>query len=291
MKKKVKDGLFMLSLIPYIIFLILGIINCIQYSIEFKHLDLYELIAPISDFWFDTIIEFNFMYFGLILFFVGYPIFYFIDLSNHKKINKQKKINKSLILYILSFIPYLFLTYTCIFGIEFGFFDTDMYYGFEALTIALMIGILIPIYPFILIYQIIFALKQHKTFSKKFKNSIILIIVLLIASIIIPSLIHLNIKNNKINAYYEHDKIIIENYLRDTFGRHYEDMEVLKNDGGSISYRVKTPLLDYSFTIELNSDRSQINKNTFYKDFIEKNKMQEKFYIYILIICMIYLVI
>lgn len=281
MKDKLKKGLFILALIPYIIFLILGVINCIKYTIDNQVLDLYELIAPLSDFWFDTIVEFNFMYVILIIFCVGYPIFYFIDLSNQKRINKPKKINKSLVLYILSFIPYLFLTYTCIFGIEFGFFDTDMYYGFDALLIALIAGTIIPIYPLILIYQIVYTLKQYKNFSNKFKKSIILIVISIFASIIIPSLIYLNIKNNKINNSYEHDKIIIENYLRATFGTHYEDMEVLRNDNGSISYRVKTPLLDYSFTIELNSDRNQINKNTFYKDFIEENNMQEQFDIYI----------
>lgn len=283
MKDKLKKGLFILALIPYIIFLILGVINCIKYTIDNQVLDLYELIAPLSDFWFDTIIEFNFIYVILIIFCVGYPIFYLVDKSHQKqeKLEKTKKFDKYLLLYILSFIPYLFLTYTCIFGIEFGFFTTDMYYGFDALLIALIAGTIIPIYPLILIYQIVYTLKQHKNFSNKLKKSIILMVILLVASIIIPSLVHLNIKNNRINNNYKQDKVIIEKYLSDTFGKHYDDMEVLKNNSESASYRIKTPLLDYSFTIELNRERNQVNKNTFYKEFVEENNMQDKFDRYI----------
>ena len=92
------------------------------------------------------------------------------------------------VLYITSFIPYLFLVYSCIFGIEFGFFsNVSTYYGFEALLIAGIAGCLIPVYPISLLYQIIYTAIRYKHFSAKFKKLIICILVSLAALIIIPS--------------------------------------------------------------------------------------------------------
>ncbi|MBQ8281084.1 MAG: hypothetical protein IJZ25_01610, partial [Lachnospiraceae bacterium] len=134
----VKDILLAIALIPYAIFLVLGVSGCIQSSIEYEHLDLCALFDPIVDFWFDEVIEGNILFICLAVFCVGYPCFYFLDKADEKRRPEKKKgkfkIEKSFVVFILSFIPYLFLVWSCIFGIELGFFySVSMYYGFEAI--------------------------------------------------------------------------------------------------------------------------------------------------------------
>jgi len=150
-QEKIKKIVFLITIIPYVVFLLLGIYNCINSSLENKYLDLYALIEPLDQFWFDIITDFNIFFICLIIFCVGYPIYYLLDKYNKKKIKEkdnivQSKLSKSFILYIISFIPYFFLIYSCIFGIDFGFFgNTSTYYGFEALFIAGIAGCVIPI--------------------------------------------------------------------------------------------------------------------------------------------------
>lgn len=281
-QEKIKKIVFLITIIPYVVFLSLGIYNCINSSLENKYLDLYALIEPLEQFWFDIITDFNIFFICLIIFVVGYPIYYLLDKSNKKK-NKEKdnivqsKLSKSFLLYIISFIPYFFLIYSCIFGIDFGFFgNTSTYYGFEALFIAGIVGCVIPIYPIILIFQIIYTIKKYKTFTINKKRILKYIIFSIISLILIPSFINMIRENNKANTTFDNDKIVIEKYLIKEFGeQHYKNMEIVKNNGIISRYTIKTPLLDYGFSIELNEDRTNIIDSTFYEEFINDNNVTE----------------
>ncbi len=279
----VKKIFLLITIIPYIIFLLLGIYNCINSSFENKYLDLYALIEPLDYFWFDIMTDFNIFFICLIVFCIGYPIYYILDKSNKKKFkgtnsNTKTKISKSFILYIISFIPYLFLIYSCIFGIDFGFFgNTSTYYGFEALFIAVIAGCIVPIYPIILIFQIIYTIKKYQTFTLNIKRVIKYIIISIILLILISSFINLVKENTNLNITFNNDKIVIENYLIEEFGeQHYKNMEVVKNSNLSKRYTIKTPLLDYGFSIELNENRTNVVNNNFYEKFVEENLMNDK---------------
>ena len=193
-----KKLLFFISLLPYAIFAALGILNCIYSTIVHKYLDLYALIEPAVNFWLEVIVYFNILSIFLIAFCVGYPAFYLLDQSEKKKVqgmdNYKKTVNISFILYILSFIPYLVLIHSCIFGVDFGFWNNiSTYYGFEALFIAVVGGCLIPIYPVILIFQIIYTIKKYKTFTPKSKIIMKCMVAVLAALLIVPAIIYLMI--------------------------------------------------------------------------------------------------
>ncbi|MBQ8549296.1 MAG: hypothetical protein IJ427_12425 [Lachnospiraceae bacterium] len=195
-KSVVKKVLFYLSLVPYVVFLVWGVVNHILDGRETGYWDAFELIQPLADFWFDTVIvELNPLGIVLCLFSLGYPMYYFLDKAGSKKKDKTEdasegKVGKSFILYLVSFVPYLYLVWSVIFGIDFGFFDSFMYYGFEAFVIALGLGSILGIYPIVLIFQIVYTVKKHRSFSRKNKRLVKGIVISLAALILIPSLLY-----------------------------------------------------------------------------------------------------
>ncbi len=188
--------LFFISLLPCAILTELGILNCVYSTMVYKYLDLYDLIEPAVDFWFEVIVYFNILSIFVVAFCVGYPIFYLMDQFEKKKVqgidDHKKTVNISFLLYLLTFVPYLFLIHACIFGVDFGFWNNiSTYYGFEALFIAAVGGCLIPIYPAILIFQIIYTTKKYKTFTPKNKIIIKCMVTVLAVLLIVPSIIYL----------------------------------------------------------------------------------------------------
>ena len=170
-EKSIKKILFYVSLIPYAVLLIWGIINCVIYSIKEHELDLYIIIEPALNFWLEAIVEVNILYIGIIVFALGYPIFYWLDKGDKKKEvpaepHKETKAGILFVLYVISFVPYLFLVWFGIFGIEFGFFsDYSMYYGFEAIALVFALGSIIAVYPVCIIFQLVYTIKKYRSFS------------------------------------------------------------------------------------------------------------------------------
>lgn len=284
LKINIKKILLLLSLLPYLIFLVTGIFNIYQTSIDKGYLDLYAFIEPLGNFWIEIITNLNVVLIFLTIFCIGYPIYYLLDRHTMKKNNvleaqsKVNKPNKLFVLYMISFIPYLYLIYSCIFGIQFGFFfNTSTYYGFEAIILALLSGSIIPIYPIVGIFQIIFTIKKYKMFSnfqKRFLKSMITILLLLL---LIPSILYLISTKVSSNTIYSQDKVIIENYLKEEFGEdYYNNMEIIKPYHTASTYKIKTPLLNDSFEISLNETRTEIISNSFYKDFVTENNLNTK---------------
>lgn len=283
-KTKIRKILLLLSCLPYVIFLVMGIFNLCQTSIEEGYLYLYGLFEPLVDFWLYIIVDLNIVVIILTIFCVGYPINYFLDKTSKKKDNaleaqsKIKKTNKFFVLYMISFLPYLYLIYSCIFGLKFGlFFNNEVCYGFEAIILVLIFGSIIPIYPIILIFQIIYTKKNYKVFSsvqkKIFKTSITILLILLI---VVP-IIHLVISKNVLYTTYSEDNVIIENYLKDQFGeKYYNSMEIIEPDNISSTYKIQTSLLEQPFELSLNETRTEIISNSFYEDFVEENDLNVK---------------
>jgi len=194
----------------------MGIINTIQAS----HPDLYNLVEPFSDFW-DEVLGANIFCIALAVFCVGYPIYYLLDQSNQKikqKANSQQettssrpqhstnaklkpststrpqtKLNKALfVVYFISFIPYLFIVYSVTFGLEFCIFSNcSISYGFEGAILALIVGTILPVYPLVLIFQIIFTVKKHQSFSSRQELAAKLIVIFLLIFTLVPSVTYL----------------------------------------------------------------------------------------------------
>ncbi len=283
-KSMVKKVLFYLSLIPYGVFLVWGVIHFVLDGRETGYLDSYELIQPLADFWFDTVIvELNPFGIVLCLFSLGYPMYYFLDKVGNRKKDRaddesEEKVGKSFIMYIISFVPYLYLVWSVIFGIDFGFFYSSMHYGFEAFVIALALGSIIAIYPIILIFQIVYTIKKHRSFSRKNKRIVKGIVISLAALIVIPSLLYWFAEKREVKKTTEADRVVIEKYLKETYGeRHFEEMEIWEKDYVSVYYSVSTPLLKESLlSLELDGDHTRVIKDDFEESFIEEKRLAEK---------------
>ena len=59
LKINIKKILLLLSLLPYLIFLVTGIFNIYQTSIDKGYLDLYAFIEPLGNFWIEIIDNLN----------------------------------------------------------------------------------------------------------------------------------------------------------------------------------------------------------------------------------------
>ncbi len=199
--------------------------------------------------------------------------------------NKQKKRKFSIlfVIYILSFIPYLYLIYVSIFGIGFSFFfNSTIVYGIYAIGIALLyFGAFVPIYPTILIYQIIYTIVKYKSFTPKFRKNIKRIFIIFITYIAIITIITLGIEKNQKSKQYKQDKIVIEDYLKNEFGeQHYKNMKI-PNKYESI-YMIRTPLLEQeSFSIYLDREAKEVTSTNFYIEFNKQYEMDDKLSTYL----------
>lgn len=283
-KSTVKKFLLCLSLVPYGVFLVWGVIHFILDSRETGYWDAFELIQPLADFWLDTVIlDVNPLGIALCLFSLGYPMYYFLDKVGSKKKGKTDdesgdKVGKSFILYLVSFVPYLYLVWSVIFGIDFGFFYSSMHYGFEAFVIALALGSVIAVYPIVLIFQIVYTVKKHRSFSEKNKRLLKGIVISLAALILIPSLIYLVAEKREVKRTTEADRVVIEKYLKETYGeRHFAEMRIGEKDYVSVYYSVSTPLLKESLlSLELDESHTRVIKDDFKVRLITEKRLGEK---------------
>lgn len=191
---KIKTILFYISVCPYLVFLILGVVSCVGYAIDKGYVDLYYVISPLSDFFLNAIFENEIPALFLIIFCIAYPIYYLIDKSTNKQLlhkeaqytSDTKKLDKLFILYILSFVLYFWYAYSCIVGMDVGIFNTHYAYGFDVLTMCLFVTTFIPIFPIVLFFQIIYLCKCFPLLKEKQRNTIKLLITITILLIFIP---------------------------------------------------------------------------------------------------------
>ncbi len=260
--KNIKKGLFLISLIP-LLGIIIGFITSI---IEYGFLDSGEFVSPIS-------LENWFIIFNLSFLCFGYPIYYLSEKFSIKKNDKLYYI------YLFSFLPYLFLIYPSIVGIDFfgSLFHSSTYYGFHAILISLIICSISPIYLPILIFQIIYTIKKYKFFTIIQKQKIKIILISIISLLILSSILSPLLYKNNLNIIYKKDKPVIEKYLKDYFGNeHYMAMKIQILKYYSNNYEITTPLLTSGFVISIDPFRNAIVHNTFSETFIKEKNLKNK---------------
>lgn len=275
--------LLVLSLLLWGYAIFIGLRNGISTSIRREVLDLYSFVHPIGDIWFDAIGR-NVLLAFLLIVFAAYPIYYFIDKRSKKKAAKEKlksetketdnplndedstdrsksedneteliderKRKKRFIWFALSFIPYLFILWSGIFGIDFW----GDKYGFPAMIIVAGLLSLVPVYPVLLIFQIlfyIFSVRSGKFGEKQKRGTGRIVLVLICAALVIgigASILQYDAnsyqRNYKDDAERQKDKEIIEQYLAEEYGEYAEDMEIVESDYNPDSYIIKTSLLE-----------------------------------------------
>ena len=190
-KEKIKKIIFYIVLTPIIVLMTIGFINSIIGIFKHNHWDLYTVIEPILNVWFNDVIGGSIIIGILAVFVVGYLAYYFIDRFKERNYLKKKQKDIPFILYGLTFITYFTLPVTAIKGVSLNFFGTvTMTYGFEAIIVTLIICSIIPIFPISIIYQIIYLIKNYKTLSTIKKKIVIYSWIILLLSSIIPCLIY-----------------------------------------------------------------------------------------------------
>jgi len=182
------------------------------------------------------------------------------------------------VVFLFSFLPYLYLVFVSIFGIDFSLFDsTELYYGYEAVWIAFCLGCLIPVYPIVLLFQCIYGFVNRKKLTKKQKTYIVIIIAVLIGVILLASIGHVIREKVTIQLNYKNHKIVIEEYLRENYGEALSaDMEIQMPNEITRIYTVKTSLLEYPFSVWLHDDKDEVFLSGFEGDYIKESKLSEK---------------
>lgn len=184
----IKTVILWISLIPYIVFLVWGLILCIKGIVTDWHgyLDLYPIVVPIGDFWFDCVIMGNILAIALAIFSVGYPIYYIIDrrlksgkppvMIGDTSSDDGKKCTRFFVLYALLYAVYLSIPISGFTGMDTGFFNTRIEYGFDAMAWTVICGVFIPVFPALLLFDIIYTVKCRKTWQPWQKRLILCII-------------------------------------------------------------------------------------------------------------------
>lgn len=189
----------------------------------------------------------------------------------NKNLNEQPKLKKSFIFYLITFIPYCILIPVAFFGTTFIF---NKIYGFDAVVLMALAFCIIPVFPILLLFQLIYTIKNRKKFSKKQKNITICFISIILALIFAPCIFYEVKDQIQINNEYKENIPQIEKYLSDNFGEYSKDMKILKPSAVFSDYLVETPLLDKQcFTIFIYKD--EINDN-FKASYVEENNIKEK---------------
>ncbi len=199
-----KTVILWISLIPYAVFLVWGIILFIKNIVTNWHgyLEFFPIVEPIGDFWVDAVIvQGNILAIALAIFSVGYPVYYLIDrriqsgkpsvMVGDTSSPDGRKCTRFFVLYTLLYAVYLTIPYYGFKGMEVGLFGTSSIgYGWDAMFWVIACGIVIPVFPALLLFDIIYTVKCWKTWQSWQKNLIIGIICGILAISIIAIVIH-----------------------------------------------------------------------------------------------------
>lgn len=181
-------------------------------------------------------------------------------------------------IFLFSFLPYLYLVYVSIFGIEFSwFYSTELCYGYKAVLIALFLGCVIPVYPVVLLFQCIYGFVNRKKLTMKHKLLVGIIITVLVGVTVFGCIGHFITEQVTIRINYKRDIVVIEEYLRENYGEALSaDMEVQMPNEITRIYSVKTPLLQFPFSVSLHDDKNEVFLSGFEADYIKDVRLNEK---------------
>lgn len=181
-------------------------------------------------------------------------------------------------IFLFSFLPYFYLTYVSIFGIEFSwFFSTELHYGHEAVLIALFFGCVIPVYPIAILFQCIYGFVNRKKLTKKQKQVTGVIIAFLIGVTGLACVGHLIREKLTIQINYKRDRVVIQEYLRENLGEELAaDMEIRMPKEITHIYSVDTPLLEDSFSVRMHEETREVVFCSFEGDYIKEIQLNKK---------------
>ncbi len=175
MKPKTKKVLFIVSLIPYVIIILIGIYFAIfGYHFDYINSTDYGLEA-MGDFLLgDVLFGIDFLWQKAICFalLIGYQIYYLLSKNREKqeKDTNKKKIRLGKIIFVISIICWMiYFAYAigCFFwGYNTGIINMHRVYGLEAIREALLWNLiafsLVPVLPISLIYIVIYLVLNRK---------------------------------------------------------------------------------------------------------------------------------
>lgn len=190
----------------------------------------------------------------------------------------SKKAKLGFGIFLLSFLPYLYVVYASIFGLEWGFFsNTEHLYGWEAVTIAVLLWSVVPVYPIALLFQCIYGFVNRKKFTKKQTYITGIIVVALVGVTLLGCIGHFVREQLTIRINYKQHKAVIEAYLYESYGEALSaDMEIQMPNKITRVYYVNTPLLEFPFSVSLHDDKNEVFLASFEEDYIKETNLNEK---------------
>lgn len=118
------------------------------------------------------------------------------------------------VLFILCFIPYVYLACVSIFGANTGFFESSWEYGWETVIFAAVVLCMIPVIPICLIYQAVYAVFVLRGASKKRKKIAAILFVTLLVLIAVPASLHELSAKLKTERFRKKNYPKVEAYMR-----------------------------------------------------------------------------
>lgn len=192
---RIKKILLYISLAPYALLLLMGLACCVQKSFAAGYLAPDALWTPVVYAW-DFLI-YQLPWGGvvgvlLLIIFVGYPFYYGIDYAARRSRpadgGPEKPAGKVLYtVFLLSFLPYFMMAVNAATGVT--FFYTHIY-GVDAAFVMLLIFCMVPVYPAALLFEIIYAVRNRKRFTRGQKIAAWCAPAAVLAAIAVPCVVH-----------------------------------------------------------------------------------------------------
>ncbi len=183
-----------------------------------------------------------------------------------QNIGKAKKVFGiiGVVLFFLSYLPFIPLIEVGIHGTQSGLFGGPYIYGFDAIANIFLWLCIVPIYPICILYQLIFGIayiRKHKVL----KIVTIAVVASLVTAILAAGIYYEVKKKELIDA----DRELIIEYLSDKYGEEVtSDITITLTNYDDRQYRVTSPVLpkDGYFYVYTSED------DDFYDDLVETYK-------------------
>ena len=143
------------------------------------------------------------------------------------------------VLFFMSYLPFVPLIEVGIHGVQSGLFGGPYIYGFDAIANCFLWLCVVPIYPLCILYQLIFGIayiRKHKVL----KIVTIAVVASLVTAILVPGIYYEVKKKELIDA----DRELIIEYLSDKYGEEVtSDITITLTNYDDRQYRVTSPVL------------------------------------------------
>lgn len=196
----------------------------------------------------------------------------------NKKITEEKTIGIfgicGLILFYLSFIPYLLLIWSSVMGVN-TFFGGDSFnryeYGFKAVAyMGMCLTCIIPVIPVCLLYQILFGILYIRKRPSEIRRPALIYSAAFAALILLPCLFY----SGREFIYYERSVPEIRSFLSEKYGENVSRACKIKlDDMNDEEFDVYSPVLsaDNFFTVSRGRDGGFDDHDNLIKGFVNEN--------------------